>query len=147
MKNKEKRLGISQSWYTRSMKESEDEFIRKLIRGVYLEHNIYISEVYINRYPERISIKFLMHLTKSKHYGSLILELKSFLTSLLVLKYGKNIDINFKQCNHLLGNSKILIDWLKTEIEKNPQRSRGVLKNLFSSGLKELSKWGGKFRW
>ena len=101
------------------MKESEDEFIRKLIRGVYLEHNIYISEVYINRYPERISIKFLMHLTKSKHYGNLILELKSLLTSLLVLKYGKNIDIKCKQWNHLVGKSKMRIDGGKKESKSN----------------------------
>ena len=92
------------------MRESDDQFIRKLVRGIFLEHDIFISEIYINRYPERISIKFLMHLTKKGHYCGLILELKSLITSLLVLKYGKNVDINFKQCNHIFGNSKILID-------------------------------------
>lgn len=147
MKNKEKRLGISQIWYTRSMLEWEDEFIRKILRGIYLEHDIFISEIYINRYPERISIKFLMHLTNKNHYSDLIIELRYLIQSLLTLKYGKNVDINFKQCNHLLGNSKILIDWLKTEVGKNPQRSRIVGKNLFRNGLKELSNWSGKFRW
>ena len=83
MKNKEKRLGISQSWYTRSMRESDDQFIRKLVRGIFLEHDIFISEIYINRYPERISIKFLMHLTYFlqliNYYYILLILLKPYL--------------------------------------------------------------------
>jgi len=145
MKNREKRVGISQSWYSRSLGSEihEDIFIRKCVRNIYLKHGILTSEPYINRYPERISIKFFMFCTDSSQY-KIQWELYSLLKSLLVLKYNKNIDISFKQSPHLLFNSKILTDFLKVKMEQNPLQSKMTLKRLFVQIDTELKKWDGK---
>jgi hypothetical protein len=127
------------------MSSHEDIFIRKLIRNIYLKHGILTSEPYINRYPERISIKFFMFCTDASQYKIQLLIL-GLLKSILVLKYNKNIDISFKQSPHLLFNSKILTDFLKVKMEQNPSQSRMTLKRLFGQIDSELKKWDGKKR-
>lgn len=141
MKNREKRLGISQGWYSRSGEYTDlesDKFIRKLVRNIYLKHGILTSEAYIHRYPERISIKFLMYMTDSSQYKiqSLLMKL---IKSILVLKYNKNINIYYKQCPHLLFNSSILVDYLEQKLKGNSNKVRMILKKLMSKVNTDLS--------
>ena len=142
MKNREKRLGISEGWYSRSGSYTDlesDKFIRKLVRNIYLKHGILTSEAYIHRYPERISIKFLMYITDSSQYKIQNL-LISLIKSILVLKYNKNVNISYKQCSHLMFNSKILVDYLEKKLKGNPNKVRMVLKNVISKVNTDLSK-------
>ena len=136
-----KKLGLSYPWLSRSIDNDylTEKWIRDFIEGLFSSYNFIVSDVFIHIYPKKITIKFLIFISKkNKHsrYCALYLErLIRFLKSSLLLKLNKNITISVRVANDAFDDSKILSSLLKTQIGNNPFKYRMVIKKLIDCGI------------
>jgi hypothetical protein len=121
-----KKLNISENWKYYTYKNNYNlNHIDNIIKNTFLNYNILISNIYIYEYPKCIIIKFQLWVYNENHY-KFINNIISYLKSLLILKYNKNIELNIKFSKDIF-NDDLLIG---TFIKKNNDKIRPLLKLL-----------------
>lgn len=113
----------------------------RIYRRTFTRYNYVVSDIFIHIYPRKITIKFLIFISKknkNSRYCVLYLErLIKLLKSILLLKLNKNITISIRVVNDAFDDSKILSSLLKNQIINNPFKYRIVIKNLMDSFRKK----------
>jgi len=138
-----KKLGTSYPWFSRSINNDylTEKWIRDFTEGLFTRYNYVVSDIFIHIYPRKITIKFLIFISKknkNSRYCVLYLErLIKLLKSILLLKLNKNITISIRVVNDAFDDSKILSSLLKNQIINNPFKYRIVIKNLMDSFRKK----------
>lgn len=108
-----KKLGISESWKYYSYKSNYNLYwIDNIIKNTFLCYNIYISNIYIYEYPKLIIIKFNLFVFNKNQY-KFINYIISYLKSLLILKYNKNIELNIKFSKNIFNDDKLIGTYIK----------------------------------
>lgn len=119
---KNKKLGISENWYTRSIDNNivEEDWIRDCIDGILFKFGILTSNIVIHHYPKKLVITFLLYDLKIKCRKKLLKKCLLLIKSLLILKLNKNISLIVKVTPTLKLDSTIFMKWLKYSIEEDP---------------------------
>ncbi len=138
-----KKLGISYPWLSRSIEQDYfgEKWIRDFIRGLFENYNYVVSDVFIHIYPKKISLKFLVFISKNNknsRYCVLYLErLVAMTKSVLSLRFNKNVSVSIRIINDAFEDSSVLSKLLEKKISSNPFRYRVVLKRLMDSFRKK----------
>ena len=134
-----KKLGISHPWYSRSISQSlsSELWIREFISGLFTNYNYLISELFVQVYPKKVSIKFLIFIRRKNPdwlYCLVYLpRLIRLIKSVLTLKYNKNVHISFKVVGSVFEDDKILSKLVGSKLTKNPFKFRFTLKKVFDT--------------
>ena len=157
----EKKLGISHPWYSRTMNSNvhSELWIREYIEGLLLNYKFLTSEVFVQVYPKKVSLKFLVFVGKrnpSWLYCLVYLpRLIKLIKSVLTLGYNKNIHVSIKVVGSVFEDDKVLSGLIRDRIVSNPFQFRQVLKKIFDqfkqkghkkNWEKVMSKYTGKKR-
>ena len=134
-----KKLGISHPWYSRSISSSlsSELWIREFISGLFVNYNYLISELFVQVYPKKVSIKFLIFIRRKNPNWLYCLvylpRLIRLIKSVLTLKYNKNVYISFKVVGSVFEDDKILSSLVGGKVGKNPFKFRFTLKRVFDT--------------
>lgn len=142
-----KKIGISQPWSSRSMSCSlkEEIWMRSLIEGIFHNYNYLCSEIYVNCFPSRIELHFLLFipggnsldekedLKSVKEHNWRLSKIVQLIKSILILKYNINVEMNIKRTPNVFKDGKILSSWLKSQIEKDPLKVLPTLRKTVKS--------------
>jgi len=138
-----KKLGLSYPWLSRSIDQDYfgEKWIREFVTGLFQKYNYFVSDVFIHIYPKKISLKFLVFISKknkNSRYCALYLERIIGITkSILALKFNKNVSISIRIVNDAFDDPVILSKLLQDKIVSNPFRYRVILKRLMDSFRKK----------
>lgn len=128
---KNNKIGISIPWFTKSNATNiyNQDFYRFIIKNIFLQQNIFISDIYIQEYPKAINFKFNLFIIKKTQYN-IIKYLIEFIHLILILYTKKNIFITFKTAPNLYNNIDVLIEWLNLKIQHKPSNLKKTIKQV-----------------
>jgi len=106
----------------------QDNWIKTLINGVNLAHNILTSEILIKRIPGTIMLSYLYY--KGKGRKNVIVYIIRMISRILKKRYTEKIQWKIIEVSTINQNAKILGDYIAKEISINPKQYKQVLSNI-----------------
>jgi len=135
----EKKLGISHPWYSRTMNSSvhSELWIREYIQGLLGNYNYLTSHVFVQVYPKKVSLKFLLFIGKRNPQWLYCLvylpRLIQLIKSVITLKYNKNVHVSIKVVGSVFEDDKVLSTLITRKVTENPFQFRQTLKKIFDT--------------
>lgn len=132
------RVAIQRNWETISYynKIEEDNFLRDIIKKLWIKEEILISKIKIHKTDTYYKIKFIYYTIEEKTKYK-INYLVSF-TKRIIEKYlNKHVYVEIVEIPTYVINEEILAEWIKRKMKEKGENERKIMKTVF----KEYKKW------
>ena len=135
---KNKKLGISENWLSRSVNPSiiHEQWIRNCINGIFNKFQIITSNIYIHSYPNYTIVIFSIYdliINNDKQIKNrcrIIIYCIKLIESLCLLKFNINVKCSVQLLPSLLYDSHALASWIKLKLEDDPLKFRSLFLNI-----------------
>lgn len=119
------RLSIKLPWLTTNSNVKIDQFIRKLVNGVFLAFNYFTSHCLLIHSTHSLKIVIIVF-DNSFNKNSRLSYVIQILKSILELKLNKKIIFVIRETKNKNFNAKILADWLAYNLQKQPNKLKFI---------------------
>jgi len=128
-----KKIGVSIPWLYKSYPYNASlSNIQKVVEGMFNQHGILVSSIYISEYPKNLTLHFQLYLSQKTQYP-LIKKVLKVIKHLFVLLYSKNIQFDISIARTIFSEDKLMSSWFKFKVEDNPHRMAFLTKKTIET--------------